>query len=448
MGLVVRDEYQKTDTGIGWKVGLFVLILVLFHWMEPNPWPRTFEKVKVVFYLATFSYLAYLFVQVVRGQFRPSVLQWYMLFLLLVPVYAGVMAYFRFGQPLFLGVLAERRWFEVVGVLWMLHAINAGKFSREDVYDVLVATSWFVLIVQAGLHFFVDAKSFLGTEFVGYRMARGGHWYRFNLLPIAFGLTHYGLRWCRTMRFRYLAASVLFFVAVLDINKSRGALVFSIVLLIYLVWRERRRFNLLKLALPLGIGIIVLHFLVVTVSPENQPDHAMGFKSISEALATGQSEDPSMNTRVRQFHIIMDWMTSWDRWLFGAGRLSYRWHGGFPGVMDGLYPFDMGWGGTVFQYGLLWAFVFGIQYLICLVPAFALRVWNRSDMDATYVAFLFFLMMYGLQIGLPAYRPALMLFFMVLVLHRKEDWEEIGERIGRFRLRLRMRREGEGSDLG
>jgi len=318
---------------------------------------------------------------------------------LVIPVYSSIRAYYYFGQPLFYGVLAERHWWGLAFGPLLYHFVVAGKLHTEK---MIVCFKWLAWVSLAGYLLTVCIYLFGGAEvqalFKLTAISNSDHrGLRTNLpmFPIVFGAAYYLAMAAREKPLPNLLKSGLFIFYVFFIARGRIDMACVALALIFAIYTSG---ILSRWRILLGVGIfyVLLGSLIPqygadsswlldrftgkeavesaepaetnakttaaktetkSTPPTNNDDNisARTYQDVKALLEGDAAIDHGLNARRKSLDIVgTRLIESPTTLLFGAGRVSNRWQGGFSGVLETwFYPLELGFIGAIFVYGLL-----------------------------------------------------------------------------------------------
>lgn len=334
-----------------------------------------------------------------------------------VPVLGALSAYIVFGQPMWLGLAAQR------GCLLALFAYAMGNFldnerlTLAEFQRALVILAWLNLAICAPVLIFLDPNDFSGLG--GLVSDGGGVFNEFHLpmMFIVFGAIYFVSNWMLSGRAVYGLLAAPFLLYIFGGNTGRVLNLAMVVALVVIAWigSPHRRFGNILGAIALTAVILVV---VETVIPGKigamLSRYGDAFSAVSGAYNV---EDISANARILQAETA--WPYVLNNPIIGTGAISNEWNGGYKAMFGYFHPSDLGLLGLVFVYGLVGVIFFGVQYVFLLrsispVAKLVGRV-PHSALLLAMAALLVFLLVSSVSTGLFVLVPEQALLFFVLM---------------------------------
>lgn len=341
----------------------------------------------------------------------------YVLLVCLLPFLSSFTAYYFFHQPLQFGLLAQRSFYLIITGLLLLVALQRKWIEVVHIKNAMLWLSWTCLVFYLLINFTVNPAPFKETGFVGFNSLKGGYLFRFNMVFIVFGCLYYFISVLKQAKRLHFIWFLLFFGYLVFIRQDRTIVVSTIAVLgLALVYQ-------LKTKRGLYIGLASLAFLILgggtlflsrSSSVEKVKDlYANSFNVLSNVGNTKATGNGSV--RVREIDIA--WTGIRKSPLFGMGKLSNQYQGGFSGVYGHFYPADVGFIGITYLYGLLGLLLF--FYQAWLWAKYGLKVnRNKGGHSIFLVACFLFLLQFflnSLTDGRIAFRTAISIVFLCIL---------------------------------
>ena len=226
-----------------------------------------FHLIQAAYYLLLVWFLGFYLRQVYRKVHAPGSVEIFLLAVLIIPVFSALCAWTGLNQPLWYGLLAERRWLKAVAVLMLIYSVRKQLVHRDAVIRFTVIASVLSLVVYLAVLFSVDLVNLPRTNFVQVTDGKGLI-FRLNSFPILFGFFYFLSQWLTGRLVWSLVPAVAFSDYLFFFNKSRSLSLAAIiaVVLVFCVLRGRqfhfRRFMLLL------ILVIFSYFPLKRLSPD------------------------------------------------------------------------------------------------------------------------------------------------------------------------------------
>jgi hypothetical protein len=295
------------------------------------------------------------------------------LFLLFGVCLSVVNAWLVFGQPLYIGVLANRSSiytivisFVIVSFLWQFKVDDRQKIIESG----MVFVAWFFLLLWTFLSLVLNPLNFIDTAVVDYRHTSEVYRFRFEELPIVFGFLYYFTKAYYLKRICYLFYSLMFILYLIFVFQGRVSLMLSLVVVIPLFVRFLLEKGVMKYLVYLVLPVLIIPMSVGISSYVVNG----GFDQLFY-LVSGQFmylTDSSAVARLVEFENIENDL---NRYLFsGVGFVSSQFKNGYEGFYDYYFPTDIGVIGMVHIYGLVYVVMF-----LLVVLYYYFQVKMRSD---------------------------------------------------------------------
>lgn len=368
-------------------------------------------------YVLTFLLLVFVYIGwKIKTRWHFSSFELYMLAMtILIPFYAGILAWREFGQPAIYGVLAERSMILLASVLLLPLGLKRGIIKISDIEAVLVALGWLCLCSYVLMELSLNPSRFAnyGNGFV--QGAGTDMRFHFQLELITFAFFYYAFIGFRKKSFFHYALAAPFLIFIL-LGGHRSLLVSMLAAFSFLIWRWSNFERLARfipytiIAITLVLGLLYLGNATYMFTLYNK------FADAFTVILTGQhTQDASADMRIRETLIALPYIAK--HWIVGNGVISHQWHGGYEKVIGGyFYPSDIGIIGVLYMYGIFGTILFACQFL------FALRYTHRISthmppfplLDALK-GFLLYFAINSLITGKFVHYSAISLFFVALL---------------------------------
>lgn len=275
-----------------------------------------------------------------------------LLMMVVIPLWGGFMADYRFGQPLLYGILVQRTMILGTGGLALLTFYRMGWINTNDCKNALLMLAWLTLFVYSV--YMVITRNKTETDSTGAQI-------RLVYSFIEIGFLYYGLiGFNKKSKFHYFLAS-LFLVYIL-MSQKRAVLLtmlgsYGLFVLI------RGSFSRLAVFVPAAlVGIVSLAGLLYVANPQGMTNLAERVADAVTVVTTGQQTgDVSADVRLTEMAIALPYIE--NAWATGNGAFSHRYQGGGAAILGGyFFAGDIGIFGVVFGFGVLGTLLFALQF--------------------------------------------------------------------------------------
>ena len=382
------NSFQKWHELVQKKEAWLILLLcvVSFGTFRNFPFEATVFLVEAPLLLLLSAFAVVYFIRRFQKRRHLNALEWIILLLSFMPLYSAVNAWMSFGQPIWYGLAAERRWLRIFVVLLFYVLISDRRLSWNDVVRIFLIVAGIHVVVHVLGYVLVQAlydkpwttPLFTNPTDRGLRFRAEDY---FLVWLLIYAVTTLSLQSFRKARWWLIPVIgvVSYFLFIVK-GRSQIALISLVIVLMVLTLLRGRRLRMASMV----ISIVVLVEMVVTYLFKPAPllNTAKSFERIWQTVCVLNEEnripsykeartrdlDVSTLARITQIQTTMDYMNDEPiLWIIGTGRLSRHWHAGFNGKFTYLYPVDIGWMGIVFLYGLLGFMVVNMPYLLGVI---------------------------------------------------------------------------------
>ena len=332
---------------------------------------------------------------------------------------AGFVTNFYFGQPVFLGISAEKSWLAILSGIFVFYLLKSKSIDLTIVRDALLFGAWFnlpwYLLMIVGL----NPNQFAGTLFVYCNSIKGGCQFEFDIFGFAFATIYYFIRYVRTSHIKYAIFFMGFFAYIFFINQKRGtslALLGTVGLyfLLYLSWEKIVYYTtsfILFVSAALG-GLWLLR-------PDILERVTLMYTNIILVLQGEETGEASADARIRSSAIAFKYFNKHEfSWFFGNGKINNDWLGGPTAELGHFYASDIGILGVIYQFGALGLIIGLSQYW--LVYRTHRRLHAEIKKDYFYQSILFFIIFFivrGIPTGGSFFDPGIAIAAVFVAIH-------------------------------
>lgn len=347
-----------------------IVFVFLFKFFQSTPFEAFFFQLQAGYLVGIFVFvLLYLYQYVFINKKINRIILYFILLIFIVPIYSGVRSLSVFEQPFVYGVLSERNWIALGVGVWLYFVLSMKKISFESLEYSFVFMAWLSILSFSLIVVLYDAGNLTeisdSTKYVYLSEDRGVR-FKFQNYFITFGVIYYFIKYTKKSDVKYLFFTIFFLLYVLLVIQGRTYSMTLIMTFILFYWfnHSHSKFlvNLIKAVFFVIFFIIVFNLF----QPDFLKNMVYLYSQMFDVMTGVESKNSSANSRIFQSLIVLDFFDeNTFSILFGAGRLSNQWNGGFSSFFGYFFPSDVGLLGGVFLYGLL-GFVF-----LCLIPFIA-----------------------------------------------------------------------------
>lgn len=256
--------------------------------------------------------------------------------------YSSIAAYFRFGQPIYYGLIEERRVLAFLIYFPIAQLLRKHSLGLQDVMIAITWIAWIAMLLSAGVKWQI-VPSLQEMEFGAGALRQDRYGIGHHYLAIA-------TLWIIFLSYRSppsatnVLSVVLFLATLILITQTRQVLIAMAIAAAVMIARPSFR--------SVVVGVIALavasaaYFWTVQLNPEIGEKYA-------ELFAQAVSRE-YLDTSVRAlgYDIVVGELAS-GFWA-GSGSLSQLWRDGFARVYgDFFFLTDLGFGGSLYKFGLI-----------------------------------------------------------------------------------------------
>ena len=307
----------------------------------------------------------------------------------------GVFAYLYYGQPIYFGMIEERRVLSMLGVFPLIFLTLTKSVTTEELIRYLLysgvacmAVIWFMFATSDGSRVTPEGKVITKEELeaMGMRTSRIYVGSKFICQSTVFAAVLFRHR-KQNIWLMYIGAVLLtqFFAC-----QGRTLFGVSFLFVALITFRSPRMYQILALGAFAGFVTLLFFWSKLQAQIEGFLAIAMQYQKV----ATVQN----MATDVRSHSLLVVYTTLEDNNYFGVGSLSLMWKNGFHRLYgQTFYISDLGFPATFMRFGIF----LGISYMLYLVWLCSF-VWrklpqNTEVREMVFYGFLFLFTLFPTQ---------------------------------------------------
>ena len=397
---------------------LSILLLAGIRFFRTFPFSEEFFKVQALILVMLFGFFIF---YVLRKLILNEYITTYELFLIFMafffPLYSSFRANIVFGQPFILGILSERGWLTILTGVLFLYKLSRNKWTLDNLVRTLIILSWLSLILYFALYLLADPYSF-DRSFVSFPKLKGVH-FKLNSFFIAFGLIYYSVMSIRQKKTRYMIFFLLFLCYIVFFDRGRGLTISIGLTLAFLVYSQSQ-FRMRNFVIA-ALVICFVFFVLISISPGFYTSVSNSIQQVVETINdSGHDLSNTLKTRVLELGILWEYVKQNPGVaLFGCGKLSLHWNGGFSGKFDYFYPSDLGIAGAWFVYGILGLILVFLQFFFVFRGGRQSNV--KSDLYITLKLFIIFLLINSFLTGVVVLNPFTLVIPAIIIFHIRNN---------------------------
>lgn len=298
--------------------------------------------------------LLYTFDVLFKRKSIKKTIAYFLVLLLIIPLYGAYRANVEFGQPYVYGLLSLRSYITIGIGIWFYYVLTIKKISFPTIETSLLLMAWLSLLAFTFIVITFDLNE-LTTDNKLIRMTENrGLRYFFQNHFIIFGAVYYFIKYSLNKKLSDFFILLFFLTYIVFVIQGRTNMIYLAVLFLYFYFIN---FSLRKFLL----SVISMIFLIICVSifiqfllPGFLENLVNNFSEMFAVLLGEESNDSSSNARVWTSLIVLDFFDNnpLSLWL-GTGRISNQWNGGYESFFGYFYPADIGLLGGLFVNGVI-----------------------------------------------------------------------------------------------
>jgi hypothetical protein len=395
------------------RIGLcYLLFLVVFESLIKSPMPVLIYLL-FIGYPLLFFYLAFFFLYftdrfLAKGASFTALEWWIMGMLLFVFLQGGLVTNVYFGQPIYLGITAEKSWLAILVAFVWWYLLKVKFLDITIIKDALLFMAWFHLPIFFTLIVTLNPNHYQNSLFVYCNSAKGGCQFKFDIFPFEFATVYYFIRFVRSNKWWFGLFVAIFFGYIFFINQKRGTSValigaMGLYYLLNLSWNK-----IIFYAVSVILLIFTAVLLLYVVRPDILDRMATQYKDVILVLEGQQSEEASADARIRETHIAIKYFNENKlSIIFGNGKINNNWKQGPTGEFGHFYPSDIGMLGVVFQFGLLGLCLGLIEYVIVFFNHRRIKKYKYHPFYQAVIYYIVFFVVRGIPSGGSFFDPGM-----------------------------------------
>lgn len=391
-------------------VALALLIIRPFEFLVPG-----FSVIKQLWivFLFLFTAVVYLIWLVQRKAKLHSFELYVLLLLCAVPLISALAAKSEFSQPIFYGLMTQRKIMLCTTVLLLIYFYKVKYLRLRDVEFSLLVLAWICLIGFTSFSIVANPADYTDAQFVGGENT-GETSFKFNIYMVILGFFYYLYQGYVLKKNKAYLFAALFLVFLIVEDGGRTMLISLLASVLFFLCRWGSLKRLIVMLPKLLLSMMMLLTILYVFNAEFFSNLAHKYQEAFAVVSSGErGEDASANARIAETLLALPYIQK--NWLIGNGDISNDWHGGYEGVLGGyFYPSDIGLIGVVYSFGLLGAMLFIFQFV------FALRFSKvigrlQTPMQAAIKCFLLYFAIHSVVNGRFVHMVDVSMFFIAVL---------------------------------
>jgi hypothetical protein len=363
----------------------FILLLILLFtskFFQSTPFESLFFQIQIIFLVLILIFIAFYLLNIFNKHLVINkIMIYFLLLILIIPIYSSFRANIEFGQPYYYGILSQRDWLLIGSGVFIYYKLINNRISFNQIEKSFLIMTWVSLIFFTFIVLTFDASQLSKDSKFVFDTADRGLRFKFQNFFITFGAIYYFIKFNTHKKKIDLLILLLFFAYILFIIQGRTyILILAFTFLLYYIFNYPIN-KIVMIFFKILIFIISGILIIQMIAPDYLDRMSNLFLEMFKVLSGEESKDNSSNARIWTSLIVMNYFETSDLSLyFGTGRISQQWNNGYERLFGYFYPEDIGLLGGVFLYGL-----FGILMLVIIPYYWIIREIRTLKKNNTYV---------------------------------------------------------------
>jgi O-Antigen ligase len=312
-------------------------------------------------------------------------------FLVLYPLFSSIVARITVGQPVYMGLLTFRSLYIIL--VWYAFLIMG--FSQHSVLDYTEKVVFLVIIIATILFLVFNFNDF-NTSFMkgslavkyGHTTTKGMQFSGFTSLffiPYVYGW----VRYFEKNKPGFLALPLLILIFSVYISKARNEILTMAILPLFMYYLRYRLYDIRYLLIS---GLIIVSFFYIALTDNVISRNFAGLLRPGDLEFAHKTKDYSAYLRYEEINAGWRWFLKYP--ITGIGSLSYRFNGGYQGVIsDFFFISDIGILGILIKGGLILLALYYIFYRLLF------KIFGNDDLFSLTGSYLVLFLLIELIIG-------------------------------------------------
>jgi len=417
MGILTADSTMYKEPNSVWGKTWILILVILFT-------TRLLTRTTLVDYYMVFEGFWYMFIAAFSIVYLLSVLlqkyvvdemNYYYVLMLVLPVLSAFAARLAEGQTIPGGILAQRHWFGLGGIFFIIYLMKTNFVTIKDFFRAIEWLGWITLTFYLYCYVFLDAKAYSEYSFVGYSDLKGGYRFRFGVDFIAYLALYYTIKYIiyrdkKNILFSVMMLSYLFFLhqgRILMVSILAGIVLYY---LIEVNWKKT-----IIYLISFGSLFLLLMTVLSLIFPAFVGRYVEQYTNVILAFAGQETGEGSVDARLEEIAIVFLYMANYTiGWWIGVGKYGAD-YGDPNEPITQIAPGDIGIIGSVMTYGIIGTLIMYSQFFIAFR---SMRFVRRYKKDIYFLAakyFLFYCFAASIAKGNLFSQPGLTAMFILII---------------------------------
>lgn len=396
---------------------LIVFILFTTRILTRTPLVDYYMPFEIMWYtfIITFTFIYAMYLFLVRK--TVDEIHYYYVLIIIMPVWAGVMAKLSENQPVMAGLSSQRHWYGISGIFVLIYLLQTRFFTIGDLFRAMKWLGWGTMVYFILCYIFLDPKQYLDYSFVGYSDIKGGYRFKFGIDFIAFLAVYYTVKYVKQKDSASLWLSGVNLSYLFFLHQGRSVMI-SVVATVFVFYMfEVNWQRALRIFISIGVGFVVIMGALFVIMPDRVNDYIVQYTSLATVVITGNaSGESSVDARLEEIAILLIYLQDYTiGWWIGIGKLGSDMAVVGDHTIETVPPGDIGILGSIMTYGILGSILIYIQFFIAFRSIKFIRRFKDEPFKIAASYFLIFCFLSSLAKGYLFMQPGSTAIFILVI---------------------------------
>lgn len=417
MGITAADSnYYKEPNSVWGKTWILILVILFTT--------RLLTRTTLVEYYTIFEGFWYMFISAFSMVYLLSVLlqryvvdemNYYYVLMLTLPLISAVAANLAEGQSLAGGILAQRHWFGIGGIFFIIYLFRINFITVKDFLRAIEWLGWLSLIFYLYCYIFLNPQEYTDYSFVGYSDIKGGYRFRFGVDFIAYLALYYTIRYIMYRDRKNIYYSIMMLAYLFFLHQGRILMISILagIILYYLIevnWKK-------TILYVVGIGsvFILLMTILSLAFPTFVGRYVEQYTNFFLIFTGQETGEGSVDARLEEIAIVFLYMANYQiGWWIGVGKFGADYADPNEPI-TAIAPGDIGILGSVMTYGIIGTIIMYAQFFIAFRSMRFVRRYKKNLYFLAAKYFLFYCFAASMAKGNLFSQPGLTAMFILII---------------------------------
>lgn len=411
-----KGYYKEPISVFGKTLILIVFILFTTRILTRTPLVDYYMPFEILWYtfIISFTFLYAMYLFLVRK--TVDELHYYYILIIVMPLWAGIMANLSEQQNIMLGITSQRHWYGISGCFVLIYMLQTRFITIGDLFRAMKWLGWGTMVYFIWCYMFLDPKQYLDYSFVGYSDIKGGYRFKFGIDFIAFLSVFYTVKYVKQRDSASLWLSAINLSYLFFLHQGRSVMISVVATLFVFYMFEVNWQRAARIFVSIGIGFMVIMGIMYAIIPDRVNDYIIQYTSLATVVFTGNaSGESSVDARLEEMAILFLYLQDYPiGWWIGVGKLNAESAGSEHGIAT-VPPGDIGILGSIMTYGILGSILIYMQFFIAFRSLKFIRRYKHEPFMIASKYFLIFCFLSSLAKGYLFMQPGSTAIFIIVI---------------------------------